>query len=283
MSEFESLPLFEVMYKKVFKHRLYCGPDYLNGQTTFEDADFAKVNTRYGAFLYDCLTHILQTRRNYTGYIFVSDGVVVNPRQLSMLDQNLIWESNRTISGPDLYGQIENTSEWWSSPWGMQAVEKLHEYFTEVSYYNNRKMKMTEGQWISDWDVGQILNRWLWNGKGKFMTYWAHQTFLYLPARYSHLFLNITKHVRPSGVRHDIALPTVTRMLELEGKLLKLPTGLVNKGNEHILDDRDLVKNMIEASSLIYLDGKRKERRRLSNHLTLKEYGVGEFLKYNSC
>ena len=284
MSDFESLPLYEITYKKVFRNRVYCGPDYLNGQTSFEEARFLKQNTRFGAFLYDCLTRVSKEYTNYTGYIFVPENVLINPRRLASLDKNHIWESDQAKSGPVLYGQVDDTLEWWSSPWGMQAVEKLFEFLVELSYYNSRKAKMTDGQWTPGWDVHQMLNRWLWNGKGEYRTYWSKETFLYLPAKYSSLYLNVTKHMRPSGVRQEIALPTIAKMLELDSFTQKLSTKLVDESNTKILDDRDLFQEAIDTHELVYASEKmRKKRRELLNHLTFKEYGVGQFLKYNHC
>ena len=284
MSDFESLPLYEITYKKVFRNRVYCGPDYLNGQTSFEEASFLKQNTRFGAFLYDCLTRVTKEYRNFTGYIFVPENVLINPRRLASLNKYHIWESDQAKQGPVLYGQVDNTLEWWSSPWGMQAVEKLFEYLSELNYYNNRKTKMTDGRWIPDWDVHQMLNRWLWNGVGEYRTYWSKETFLYLPAKYSSLYLNATRHMRPSGVRQEIALPTITKMLELGSLTEKLSSKLVKESNPSLLDDRDLFREAIETHDLVYASGKmRKDRRKLLNHLTFKEYGVGQFLKYNHC
>ncbi|XP_066927239.1 uncharacterized protein [Clytia hemisphaerica] len=282
MLDYESIPLFEVMYKKVFRNRLYCGPEYMK-QTASKSAIFIKQNTRYGAFLYDCLTQVLKNHNNYTGYIFVSESTIVNPKKLATLNKNYIWESNRTELGPTLYGQIPNTSEWWTSPWGMQAIEKLYEYLTEVSYYNIRKTKMTEGRWTPEWDIGQVLNNWLWNGKGEFGTYWSQETFLYLPKRYTSLYLNITKHARPSGVRHEIALPTLVRMIELDSSIQKLSTGVISKSDKFVLDKRDLFEEMMGTNDLVYVTGKRNEKNKILNHLTFKEHGVGEFLKYNDC
>lgn len=284
MSDFESLPLYEITYKKVFRNRVYCGPDYLNGQTSFEEASFLKQNTRYGAFLYDCLTRVTKEYKNYTGYIFVPENVLINPRRLASLNKNHIWESDQAKAGPILYGQVDNTLEWWSSPWGMQAVEKLYEYLIELSYYNNRKTKMTDGRWKPDWNVHQMLNRWLWNGNGEYRTYWSKETFLYLPAKYASLYVNATQHMRPSGVRQEIALPTITKMLELDSLTVKLSSKLVEESNPGILDNRVLFRAAIELNDLVYASGKmKKDRRKLLNHLTFKEYGVGQFLQYNHC
>ena len=284
MSDFESLPLYEIAYKKVFRNRVYCGPDFLSGEITFDGALFLKQNTRYGAFLYDCLTLALREHANYTGFIFVPENVLVNPKRLAFMNKNKIWVSNQTKPGPVLYEQTDTSLEWWSSPWGMQAIEKLFEYLVELSYYNRRKNKMTDGLWTSDWDTHQLLNRWLWNGKGEYRTYWSNETFLYLPARYSSLYLNATKHMRPSGVRQEIALPTIVKMLELDSNTQTVSAKLIEDSNSHILDNRDQFRASIEEHGLLYASGKlRKDRRKLLNHMMFKEYGVGQFLKYNHC
>lgn len=283
ITELESIPLFELLYKKVFKNRLYCGPK-TPSNTSNEQFLFMVVNTRYGAFLYDCLTMVVKTHTNYTGYFFMGEETLLNYWNIRNFDQNQIWTSERVQTGPDLYGEIETSMEWWPSPWGMQAVEKVFEYFTDLNYYNNRKTKLTDGQWTPPWDVAQVLNKWLWNGKGVFRTYWTDQTFVYLPQPYVNLYVNVSKHVRSSGVRHGIALPLILRMMILKNSMVVLKSGVVNRDkNDEVLEKRNQLRLLAVENALIHLNGTRKERREILNHLRLKEFAVGKFLEYSRC
>ena len=48
-------------------------------------------------------------------------------------------------AGPILYRQPEpGTWEWFHSPWGKQAMEKVFEYFVELNYYDTRKSKVSK-------------------------------------------------------------------------------------------------------------------------------------------
>ena len=284
-SEIESIPLFELLYKSSFKHRLYCGPDAWSNKST-DSFSFLTVNTRHGAFLYDCMSEALRMHRNYSGYLFLGEDILLNYWNMLNLDMTRIWEGKGTKPGPDLYGQVYDNKvfEWWPSPWGMQAVEKLYEYFVELNYYDNRKQKLTDGRWMPTWDVLQALNTWLWNGGGKYRTYWTEQSLVYLPAKFMNVYLNITKHARSSGIRQGIAHPLIIRMLQLKSSIISLKTGTVNSNTrQEIMDNREKLKELSMDYKVIHLKGTRKQRREILNHLTLKEYAVGKFLQYSSC
>ena len=226
----------------------------------------------------------MKSYQNYSGYLFVGEDVLLNYWNLVGLDLSKIWEDNTIKKGPYLYEQNTEVWEWWQSPWGVRAMEKVYEYFVELNYYDNRKAKLTQGERTADWDAGQSLNKWLWNGKGEFACYWTNLSIVYIPLSYSQLYLNITKHFRASGVRHGIAIPTVTRLITLESESVKLSSTEINNDNkEDFLKKRHLLNEASAATHLVFINGNRKQRRAVLNDLRLKEYAVGKFLEYRNC
>lgn len=281
LTEYESIPLFELLYKKTFKNRLYCGISSLPNQT---EINFLVTDTRYGAFLYDCLDKAMKTHTSYKGYFFIGEEVLLNYWNMKDFDMNKIWEDNNIKHGPTLYEQNKEYWEWWESPWGVRAMEKVYEYFIELNYYDNRKAKLTQGEWAPDWDAGQSLNKWIWNGEGEFKCYWTNRTVLYIPKKYSQLYLNISKHFRASGVRHGITIPSVTRLITLASSNVKLRSAEINENNRNqFLTNRDYLNIASEENDIIYIKGTRKERRTVLNDLRMKEYAVGKFLEYRHC
>ena len=188
-------------------------------------------------------------------------------------------------AGPILYRQPEpGTWEWFHSPWGKQAMEKVFEYFVELNYYDTRKSKQSEGEWVPDWNVGQALNTWLWNGGGEYMCYSSNKSVVYIPRTYATLFSNISKHFRASGVRQEIAMASIVRLLTLRQSNVKLTSAEINPENrKHFLERRSTLVEASQDSHLIAIKGSRKERRAILNHLRLKEYAVGRFLEYKQC
>ncbi|XP_057300854.1 uncharacterized protein LOC130635518 [Hydractinia symbiolongicarpus] len=281
VSEYESIPLFELLYKKAFTNRIYCGASSLPNQT---EITILPVDTKYGAFLYDCLDKAIKTYTNYSGYLFIGEDVLLNYWNVANLDQNKIWEDDSIKQGPVLYEQNTDSWEWWQSPWGSRAMEKVYEYLIELNYYDNRKAKLTQGDWKPAWDAGQSLNKWLWNGGGEYACYWTNRSVFYIPQSYSQLYVNISKHFRASGVRHNIAIPTVTRLVTLASESIKLRSlGITENNRGELLSKRELLVQASDKSHFIYIDGNRKERRAILNNLRLKEYAVGKFLQYRRC
>ena len=280
-SEYESIPLFEMLYKKAFLNRIYCGSVPLNNQN---EINVKVVDTKYGAFLYDCLTEVMKTYTNFTGYLFIGEEVLLNYWNMVELDLERIWEDADTQVGPILYEQTLNLWEWWQSPWGVRAMEKVYEYLIELNYYENRRSKLTQGNWVPNWDAGQALNAWLWNGNGEFSCYWTNKSVAYIPRAYSELFLNISKHFRHSGVRHGIAIPSLIRLMTLEEEILKLTSSEIDQENfEEFLKNRDKLTLASQQKHIISINRDRKERRYILNDLRLKEYAVGKFLEYSQC
>ena len=280
-TEFESIPLFELLYKKTFKNRIYCGVSNIPNQT---EINVLVTDTRLGAFLYSCINNAMTTYPEYRGYLFIGEEILLNFWNLKGLDLNKIWEDDLVQLGPILYEQHNEDWEWWESPWGVRAMEKVFEYLVELNYYDNRKTKLTNGDWSPEWDAGQSLNKWLWNGAGDYRCYWSTRTVVYIPNQYSQLYLNISKHFRASGVRHGIALPTILRLLSLSKDFIKLTSTEINADNQgNFLTDRTFLQEASENKQFVYIHGNRKDRRAILNDLRLKEYAVGKFLEYRHC
>ena len=278
---YESIPLYELLYKGGFKNRVICGPQLLaNDSNVMIDV----VNTRNGAFLYDCLSHAVEKYPEYNGYLFIAEEILLNYWRLLSLDKNKIWQDIDITAGPALYAGTPDIWEWWASPWGMRALEKAFEYLVERSYGDSRKSKLLEGDWKPDWDIGNSLNAWLWNGEGHFRAYWINKTVFYVPKRHLLVYRKLAKIFRQSGVRHALAMPTIMRMLELEEDSIKLHGRLLNDlGNSSVLKDRDSLTDASEASDFLFVNGGRKERRFVLNDLKLKEFAMGKFLYYDEC
>ena len=280
--EYESIPLFELLYKGGFENRIYCGPSQISNETDFK---IDIVDTRNGGFLYECLTYTLRTYPNYTGYIFTAEEILFNYWKFSDYDKTRIWQDTSVEKGPAIYSQTWDDWEWWASPWGMRALEKSYEYIVERNYGNNRKSKLSQGEWQPEWDTNNALNSWLWNGKGDYHAYWINRTILYLPQHYAETFLHLARIFRSSGVRHAIAMPTIMRLLDLDSRSLKLKGDLINKDNSSssLISDRTLLMNASESYDFMYVRGGRRERRVILNDLKLKEFAMGKFLLYDKC
>ncbi len=279
--EYEGIPLYDLLYKGGFEHRIICGPSSLSNDS---DIKIEIVNTRNGAFLYDCLSHAVVKYPDYKGYLFVAEEILVNYWNFIAYDKEKIWQDASVIHGPVLYAGTPTDWEWWASPWGMRALEKAFEYLIERNYGDLRKSKLTEGDWKPEWDVNNALNSWLWNGKGEYRAYWINKTILYLPSHHVHTYKKLAKIFRQSGVRHAIAMPTMMRLLELEADSVKLRGELIDAfTNSSVLSDRDSLVKASNENDFLFVNGGRKERRVVLNDLKLKEFAMGKFLYYDEC
>ncbi|XP_065055689.1 uncharacterized protein LOC135684178 isoform X2 [Rhopilema esculentum] len=278
---YESIPLFELLYKGGFRNRVFCGPSLLANSSNIS---IHVVNTRNGAFLYDCLSSIVEKYTDYNGYLFIAEEVLLNYWNLLLYDKNRIWQDIDVINGPALYSGTPDSWEWWASPWGMRALEKAFEYLVERSYSDLRKSKLTEGDWKPEWDVSNALNAWLWNGEGVYKSYWVNKSALYLPRRHLHDYKKLARIFRQSGVRHALAMPTIARLLELEVDTVKLKgTSISDVKASNISNDREALIAASKNKDFLFIKGGTKERRETLNDLKIKEFAVGKFLYYDEC
>lgn len=275
---YESIPLYELLYRGGFSKRILCGPSPLANETK---TTIEVVNTRNGAFLYDCLSQAVEKYPNFTGYLFVAEEVLINYWNLVDYDKSKVWQDAFVINGPALYSGTPDNWEWWASPWGMRAIEKAFEYLVERNYGDVRKSKISEGDWKGEWDVTNSLNAWLWNGKGQYKAYWLNRSILHLPKRHVLTYKKLAKIFRQSGVRHALAMPTILRLLELEDESEKLH-GFALGSNEPS-HDRESLMGASADYDFLYVNGDMKERRKSLNDLKLKEYAMGKFLYYDEC
>lgn len=277
-SSYESIPLYDLLYRGGFKNRILCGPFSLSKKRKWP---IEVVNTRNGAFLYDCLSHAVVKYPNFTGYLFIAEEILLNYWNLVSYDKGKIWQDSVIATGPTLYSGTPDNWEWWASPWGMRAVEKAFEYLVERNYGDMRKSKLSEGEWRPEFDVTNVLNAWLWNGNGEYRAYWINRTVLYIPKRHVNVYSKLAKIFRQSGVRHALALGTIIRLIELEEESLKLHgIALDNwKGSR----GRESLSDASTINDFLYVSGKSAERRRSLNDLKLKEYAMGKFLYYDEC
>ena len=275
---YESIPLYELLYRGGFRNRILCGPVQLSNEST---AMIEVVNTRNGAFLYDCLSQVVGRYQNFTGYLFVAEETLGNYWNLINYDKNRIWQDAGVVSGPALYSGTPDNWEWWASPWGMRAVEKAFEYLVERNYGDIRKSKLSEGDWKPEWDVNNALNAWFWNGRGQYRAYKVNRSILYIPKRHIDVYLKLSKIFRQSGVRHALALPTIMRLLELAEDSVQLHGAAINNLNGS--QNREALSDAAKFKDFIYVNGGTIERRRSLNDLKLKEFAMGKFLYYDKC
>ena len=273
---YESIPLYELLYGGGFSRRVLCGPSLLSN-----DSSMLVINTRNGAFLYDCLSQAVIRYPNFTGYLFVAEEVLLNYWNFMTYDRNKIWQDADVVSGPALYSGTPDNWEWWASPWGMRAIEKAFEYLVERNYGDIRKSKLSEGDWKPEWDINNALNAWLWNGGGQYKAFWVDKSILYLPKRHLTAYSKLAKIFRQSGVRHALAMPTIMRLLESEDNSLKLYGVAMNHINGS--QNREYLSDASKSKDFIYITGGIKERRKSLNDLKIKEYAMGKFLYYDTC
>ena len=220
------------------------------------------VNTRNGAFLYECLSQAVTKYPNFTGYLFVAEEVLLNYWNLMNYDKNKIWQDADVINGPTLYSGTPDNWEWWASPWGMRAIEKAFEYLVERNYGDIRKSKLSEGDWNAEWDINNVLNAWIWNGRGQYKAFWVNKSIIHIPRRHIPIYSKLAKIFRQSGVRHALALPTIMRLLELEEYSVKLYGVAINYLNGS--QDRESLSDAAQSKDFIYVTGGIKRGTKIS-------------------
>lgn len=184
---YSHIPLLHSLYGKAFPNMVFCGTD---NNTVFK---ITKANVSKGYFGYECLTNVLQNRSaNYSGYLVVSDDILLNFWNLINKDQGKIWEGPKT---PITVGKFSKAKKWywWKSRWGLTNCQKA---------INETKMYQLMSNTI---ERNRIINSFCHGGRAD---------VFYLPQRFAAKFVILADIFRINDVFIEIAVPTILRILD---------------------------------------------------------------------
>ena len=229
LPHYEVIPFIELLYRSIFPHILYCGPDPLDAASisalrgyriSFITYTQWPVHRIPGSVNYQCAIQAVRMNFAVDGFLFVSDDLLVLPVPLSRLNADRVWfvPANEVRIG-DLdtlrecrLGMCDFHPHWnWWADYKTATIEALDRMaqlarFSPLVYNCMSALRQRNG-------VGQSQIR--VNG--------AYSDIFHIPSRIAHDFVDVVEIFAAYGVFLEIAVPTVLRCIEPLENFQSLP------------------------------------------------------------
>lgn len=219
---YDSVPHLVALYKPAFPHLLFCGPP-----DDTERSDILNVDIIRGFLGYECLGRAIRKYPGYKGYFYISDDVLLKYWNFPNFDRGKIWESSSIRSNP--VNESPSTEwYWWASRYGLENCRRA---LGDVANITLKKTKLN-GKYL--------LNTLLKNSGGILRCFGSRSDVLYIPQKHANAFSILSNTFYKQKVFLEIAVPTISRLLELSENITRLPGYYIpgKRGDPRVSDSR---------------------------------------------
>lgn len=226
-----SIWLLDLIYRPHFPNILYCGE--INGSSTITNLTSSKTfvdtkvnkfsivhaNVTRGYFAYECAIRAIEMNYGVSGYIVLSDDVLLNFWNNDNFNPGEVWasypfQSNLTfdISDPNFLNSTDATNwRWWKSKYGVSAANKaLSTIYDSGNIAVNPELGLfTKNREIFGWNSSTVMR--------------GASDLFYLPSSKQDVFYEVATILRKFGVFLEIALPLLISGLSTPKTHIVLP------------------------------------------------------------
>ena len=201
---------------------MFCGSEKATGEHTVEALDIKK-----GYFGYICISRAMQKHPGYSGYLLISNDVILNYWNLVGLNRDQLWE------GPHGELQFRELTEaekhrvwpWWRTPWGRRACQNsLNEIKTFKESNPDERLpemlnKLTDNQTHPRsmvWDIKRAIDILKKNQNGTLHCINWHADAFYVPGRYEVAYRKLSDIFYKHRTFLEIAVPMIFRLIDFQ-------------------------------------------------------------------
>eukprot|EP00794_Sanderia_malayensis_P009062 gene9062-10030_t len=194
---YDSMPILLSLYQRAFPNIYICGPE------SSKQYPVNRLPIHKGYFAYECMEEAMFKHRNYTGYFFLMDDVLLNFWTLVNLNTELLWEGPKQ---PVQVGRFKPPAQWywWRSRWGKENCQMA---FDEIAF-------MEEDNEDDAIFVTEMLRNLRVNGAGRYRCHRGRSDVFYVPKRFANGFSLLSSVFSKHEVFLEIAVPTIFRFLD---------------------------------------------------------------------
>ncbi|XP_032221566.2 probable glycosyltransferase STELLO2 isoform X2 [Nematostella vectensis] len=207
---YSSIPLLRKLYSPAFKHIMFCGEKGTSNRTE-QSVDYLYI--RKGFFAYACLARASEKYEDTVGidgYLLISDDVLLNYWNFVPFDRKRIWEGPKV---PVTFNGTGVKKKWyfWDSSWGIQKCQKSYNEIIHEARHREDSNSLTFVKTLKS------------NGVGQAKCFRGRSDIFYIPRKFSAQFQKLAYIFYKHGVFLEIAVPTISRMLDLESNFVYIP------------------------------------------------------------
>ena len=179
------------------------------------------IPLKHGLLAYECLAAAARRFLRFKGYLLTKDDTFLNLWKIAELDRTRIWTNSANLGDQRMFSMVRDQWIWWSTPWGLPACENAYKDLVHLNELHKLQTREKVNNPLT-WDVENSLNALLWNGRGSYHCFRSSTNVIYIPRTFSFVFERLSSVFYKHQVFMDIAVPTIVRMLQLEGKIVRL-------------------------------------------------------------
>ena len=223
---YDTIPLLTRLYRPLFRRIIFCGPP---GNSSHH---VITVDVRRGILGYECLGRTIREHPGYEGYFYINDDVILNYWNLREFNTSRLWESPFSFSPANMTGPIPRDWYWWISPYGLVNCRQACEKIANTPHNNPNKHAPLQ------WTLAFLYV----NSKSRLKCFSGRSDIFFVPREHAQTFAGLALVFYEHKVFLEIAVPTIFRLLDLEGNIGRLPgyyiPGDVRKGDPRVTDSR---------------------------------------------
>jgi hypothetical protein len=184
---YESVELLKKIYKPYFGHIIFYGPQASN------DVEYS--DHFMGWFSYKIIAHAMQKYPQYSGYLYIHDDLIINPKNFERFDKSKFWINPPKKVNLDLGMDAVHDWPWWQHQVGYPAMKQVYDNMTQ-----------------EDRDL-------LEKNIGAHTVSISYTDIAYIPALYTQQFIKLSNLCDQYKLFLEIALPTICTGLGGPGQL----------------------------------------------------------------
>ena len=208
---YDNIRYLEAAYRPAFANIVYCGSNRINFQaaTNFtsymQGISFIEADVSCGCMIYSCMLEAMRAGYNVTGYLHISDDVLINPWRFVGMNKSRVWMTKAHHKALDI--QKQDNWGWWVLPIGKKSYEKVVEDI----------LASPHPPAIMSWQqMARSVSR-VAHGQGKIMR--GLVDVYYIPQRLQHQVIWYLSKFQERFLFLEVALPVLFYGLEVESNI----------------------------------------------------------------
>ena len=217
---YSNIPHLTALYKNAFPTIMFCGSEKAIGEHTVEAADIQD-----GYFGYICVSRAIQKHPGYSGYLLISDDVILNYWTLVGLNRSQLWEGPQGEVHADSESEKHGKWWWWATQWGREACQNsLNEIKTFTkSNPNERLPEMLDNHTDNQthqrsmvWNMKKAIDTLKKNQNGTLHCINWHADAFYIPGRFADAYTVLSDIFYKHRTFLEIAVPMIFRLIDFQ-------------------------------------------------------------------
>ncbi len=222
-----TIPVLEAWYRRTFPHIIYCGKKGQVSTSLINQWKVSYLGLQDDIAHVACVTMAINMRYNVSGYLFVPETTLLEPKQILSHRQNQLWLTQDWLVDQPQTIKACQQSHIHCQTFSHEKLNALSEYVPHINIGSKIKVKLKQCfEKIS-------ADPTLYGGKE---AYYLRDIVYYIPRRLSRFIQQIAQVYlsKSDAVQHDIIVVLLAECLEMTPEYLSHTSSLNNLNDQPV-------------------------------------------------